>query len=107
MKKFIIPLFIIIMFVVVSCGVVNTSTQLSQNPIVTKDEFNQITNGMPYDQVIKIIGGEGEKVAETGKLGDKYYIVTYQYNGKGDSGANANFTFENGKVICKAQAKLK
>ena len=30
------------------------------------DEFNQIQNGMSYDQVVQIVGGPGELVSEVG-----------------------------------------
>jgi Domain of Unknown Function with PDB structure (DUF3862) len=65
------------------------------------DEFNQIQNGMSYDQVVQIVGGPGELVSEVGSA------QVYMWVGFSSSaGANANVTFYNGRVQGKAQAGL-
>lgn len=71
------------------------------------DEFNQIKNGMTYDEVVNIIGGEGNMISETGENGSEFYTVMYEYKGEGDFGANANFMFQGGKLQNKAQFGLK
>lgn len=85
-----------------------TNEQSQTNSIVsiTKSEFDTIKNGMTYEQVKKIIGGEGQKLSETGSVNDPYYTVIYMYNGEGTLGANANFTFQNNKLLNKTQFGL-
>jgi hypothetical protein len=56
------------------------------------DEFNQIQNGMSYDQVVQIVGGPGELVSQVGSA------QVYMWVGSGGIGANANVTFYNGRV---------
>lgn len=74
---------------------------------ITKEEFDKISNGMTYEQIVEIIGGEGDKLSESGNEGDQYHTVMYMYNGEGDLGANANFTFQGGKLQNKSQMGLK
>ncbi|RJS60154.1 DUF3862 domain-containing protein [Bacillus sp. PK3_68] len=74
---------------------------------VSLDEFGKIENGMSYDEVTQIIGGEGEKLSESGEEGSEFHTVIYSYNGEGGLGANANFTFQGGKLMNKAQMGLK
>ncbi|BBI32401.1 DUF3862 domain-containing protein [Cohnella abietis] len=74
---------------------------------VTKAQFEQIKDGMSYKEVVKIIGGEGELLTESGSPGDDLHTVMYQYNGKGSTGANANFMFQANKLVTKAQSGLK
>jgi len=53
---------------------------------------------MSLEEVIKIVGGPGETVAEVGKKGDDVHFISYMYKGVGDPGAMANFAFENGTL---------
>jgi hypothetical protein len=76
-------------------------------PAMSKAEFDQIQNGMTYEQVTAIIGGSGEMMSEVGSKGDQFYTVIYQYEGEGDFGANANLTFQGSKLQMKAQFGLK
>lgn len=55
----------------------------------------------------EIIGGPGEIMSEVGQKGDDLYTVIYVYKGEGSLGANANFTFQSGKLQMEAQAGLK
>ncbi|WP_235832891.1 hypothetical protein [Gottfriedia acidiceleris] len=75
--------------------------------IVTKAEFDKIQNGMTSKQVFDIIGGKGEIMSEAGEKGKPGYTILYTYKGKGSTGANANFTFQDGKLMAKAQFGLK
>lgn len=77
------------------------------SPKVSKAEFDQIESGMTYEQVKEIIGGEGEVISESGKPGDQFHTVIYHYEGEGELGANASFTFQGGKLVNKAQFGLK
>ena len=71
---------------------------------ITLSEFNQIENGMSYEQVKEIIGSEGTVMSET-NVGDAHSIIYYWY-GK-DEISNANFSFTNNELINKTQIGLK
>lgn len=79
----------------------------SSDVTVTLDEFNKIQNGMSYEEVVAIIGGEGNMISESGEKGSDLYTVMYEYKGEGDIGANANFMFQGNKLQNKAQMGLK
>lgn len=76
------------------------------NPLISKAEFEQIKNGMSYEEVCKIIGSEGEVLSEVGSEGEDYHTIIYMWDGDGEIGANANFTFQKGKLVGKAQYGL-
>lgn len=44
---------------------------------------------MSYDEVVEIIGGEGEIVTETGEKGSEFYGIGVIYEGNGEAGGNA------------------
>lgn len=69
------------------------------------EKFNKIETGMTYEQVVTIIGEEGTVLSESEISNIK--TIIYSWYGKGSIGANANVTFQNGKVISKAQFGLK
>lgn len=73
-------------------------------PTITLAEFQQVKNGMTYEEVVKIIGGQGTLQSEAGD--GKYKIEMYSWDGEGGFGANANVTFQGGKVTAKAQIGL-
>ncbi|WP_231506359.1 DUF3862 domain-containing protein [Paenibacillus sp. UNC451MF] len=77
------------------------------NSLITKAKFEKIENGMSYEEVVKIIGGSGELLSEIGKKGEKTHTTVYVYKGEGTVGANATLTFQDGKLMAKAQAGLK
>lgn len=78
---------------------------------LTLEKYNQIQNGMPYEEVVKIIGFEVSPEVETGERGSELYTVSFRYMGdeqvKGGLGANASFLFQGGKLNMKAQMGLK
>lgn len=80
-------------------------TSSIKSELITISEFNRIETGMSYEEVAEIIGSSGQLSSKVDMAG----IVTeiYMWNGYGSIGANANVTFQNGKVIGKAQAGLK
>ena len=89
---------------------VNTDNSNATNTNDTKislEEFNQIETGMSYEEVVEIVGGEGTVLSESDITGDGQYKTTiYSWDGNGMLGANANVTFQGGKVISKAQFGL-
>lgn len=74
---------------------------------VTVDQFNELQTGMTYEEVTKLLGGEGELVSEFGLEDDRYYSAMYAYPGKGDKYAEVTLTFENGRLENKSQYGLK
>jgi len=72
---------------------------------VTLANFNRIQPGMSYQQVVDILGKQGTVSAESHLAG--YHTIIYSWNGPKNDGANMNATFQNGRLINKAQAFLK
>lgn len=94
-------------FVFLSSGTSNTTNDqdLSNEVTITLSEFNSIENGMTYEQVVTIVGGEGTVLSEVNSKELGMHTVIYYYDGI-QLGANANFTFQNNKLVTKAQLGL-
>lgn len=93
------------MNVTVQNDVVTGKTQLSLQPTdskITLDKYNQVKEGMTYEQV-KAILGEGEITSQV-KIMDAESII---YSWVNKDGSNANFTFSGNKLEAKAQLNLK
>ena len=69
-------------------------------------EFNKIKTGMTYSEVVEIVGCEGELMSEVDLGMPEYATQLYTWKGWGSLGANANVSFQGGKVISKAQIGL-
>jgi hypothetical protein len=77
------------------------STESSNfNKSISLAEFNKIKMGISYSQLKKITGGPGTVLSESDG------VIMYSYVGEGSLGANANFMFQDGKLINKAQLGL-
>lgn len=74
------------------------------DPAMTLAEFEQIAAGMSYEQVVAIVGGEGELVSQADFGG--ITTALYSWEGSGGFGANANVTFQNNAEVGKAQFGL-
>lgn len=74
---------------------------------ITKSEFDKIQNNMSYEEVSKIVGGEGEVASESGEKGTSLHTIMISYTGEGDLGANASFMFQGDKLMNKTQIGLK
>lgn len=79
---------------------------------MSMDEFEQIKNGMAYEQITAIVGAPGVIIFEAGTPGDKLYTVTYQFKTDKEisnifDNANAQLMFQNGKLITKSQTGMK
>lgn len=71
---------------------------------VTMANYNRLSTGMTYEQVVAILGKEGTELSSNDIAG--YQTVMYQW--EGDSFAsNMNAMFQNGKLMQKAQFGLK
>lgn len=85
-----------------------TSEQLApkkNSPKISKAEFESLKTGMTYNEVVSIIGSEGEMSSQVDVAG--YDTKLYIWEGEGSIGANANVTFQNNKLVSKAQIGLK
>lgn len=93
------------MNVTIQNGVVATKAQvglMSMDAKVTLDKYNQIKEGMTYEQ-IKAVLGEGQVMSQT-KILDVQSIM-YEWINK--DGSNMNGTFTGDKLQMKAQFNLK
>lgn len=116
-KKNHVGLYIFLCFFIFVCItgaiVLNTSNTIDNHSAskndeyITLDEFNQIQTGMTYEEVTNIIGSGGTLTSDVSIGDEKYHTQIYSWYGNTITGANANVTFQNGKVVGKAQVGLK
>ena len=66
-------------------------------------EFNKVQNGMSYSEVSRVFGSEGV-VISANKIAN---IKTEMYEWRGKGLGNVHITFQNGRVMSKAQFGLK
>jgi hypothetical protein len=82
------------------------STPQPQNTSgVNMDNYNKIQTGMSYEEVVSVLGKQGEEMSSNDIAG--YKNVMYKWDGDSGFGANMNAMFQNGKLIQKAQFGLK
>jgi hypothetical protein len=77
-------------------------TVFDSPPVVTKAEYDQIKEGMSYEEVCSIIGNRGEEQSRSDLAG----ITTVMYAWSNSNGSNMNAMFQTGKLIQKAQFGL-
>ena len=70
---------------------------------MTLDKFNQIENGMSYEEVVDIVGSEGTLSTES-SYGNQTMKIYYWY--ASNDIANATVTFMNNEVTAKSQIGL-
>lgn len=112
-----VGLYVFLCFIIFICigvaAVLNTSNTIDNNSasknseLITLEEFNQIQSGMTYEQVKEIIGSDGTLTSDTSIGDEKYHTQIFTWYGNKMTGANANVTFQGGKVVGKAQVGLK
>lgn len=81
-------------------------SETSKEVKISKEKYEQVNNGMTYEEVIEIVGGEGEVITETGEKGTELYGISVMYEGEGGIGASANFVFIGNKLQTKSQYGL-
>jgi len=69
----------------------------------TRAEFDRISEGMTYEQVVSIIGTSGKLIISNEIAG----IKTLTYSWKNANGSNITAIFQNGKLTQKAQLALR
>lgn len=80
----------------------------TENVTITKEKYDKIRSGMTYEEVKKIVGGDGEAYYEYGDKGTDEYTVNYKWYGDAlFSMASITCTGKNEKVIAKSQGGLK
>lgn len=82
----------------------------SGSDVVSKSQFDQISDGMSYSQVTSIIGNGGTESSSgtmQGVPGVMPSITTKLYSWQNSDGSNMNAMFQNDKLINKAQFGLK
>lgn len=75
--------------------------------LVTLYEYNLLSVGDSYEEVVAVIGSRGKLMSEAGEKGSGSYAVTYMWDGEGEIGANAILLFQDNKLTTKAQSGLK
>ena len=77
--------------------------------VVTMAEYNQVKNGMSYQQVLTIVGQTGEEVSSAGAAdpAGKTIAETKTYQWKNPDGSNMKAIFWNKGLMGKTQDGLK
>lgn len=75
---------------------------------ITIGEYEQIKNGMTYDEVKAIIGSDGQNIFESGDKGTDSYSISYMWIGESGGEATIGFTGKDKlTVLMKSQSGLK
>lgn len=80
-----------------------SSLRGSDPPVVTLAEYEQIREGMTYEQVRTVIGTPGEELSRSDLAG----YTTVMYSWSNPNGSNMNAMFQNGRLVNKAQFGLR
>lgn len=82
----------------------NTSFDNTPKVYITANEYEQITDGMNYQEVCQIIGGDGVLIQTVDLgLGENFITTIYEWKKETDELSFANVAFKNGVVISKSQ----
>lgn len=82
------------------------SSLAPSEPEITLAEYDKIQKGMTYDQVVQIVGVNGEVTSSYDASDPKWSSKSYRFRGQ-DSFAVASVTFAGGVVESKSQGGLK
>lgn len=80
---------------------------LPSRDTITLAKFNQIRQGMSYQQVVSILGKEGTVMSENSIEAGQFSVHTIMYTWEAGFMANMNAMFQNGKLVSKAQLGLR
>ncbi len=70
---------------------------------LTLEKFNELKNGMKYEEVVKVLGSEG--VETSNYSSGSFKTTTYKW--EGENYARITATFRNGELTTKMQSNLK
>ena len=75
---------------------------------VTYSEYQDVKNGMTYEEVVEIVGEEGKEMSniDAQGVGNAQGISAKGYKWQNSDGSNMIVSFVNGEVATKAQAML-
>ncbi len=71
-------------------------------PVVTKAEYDLLSEGMSYREAVAVIGAPGEEISRSDLAG----FTTIMYSWMNPNGSNMNAMFQNDKLVQKAQFGL-
>ena len=77
-------------------------TPIDRSIQITMAEFNQLVSGISYDQAFEIVGYHGEEISRV-RIADIETVMVQWVN---TDGSNANATFQNGRLVARAQSLL-
>ena len=77
-------------------------TLIGPTVIVTRSQYDQISEGMTYEQAVAIIGHPGNELSRNDLGG----FQTVMYSWRNSDGSNMNAMFQNDRLISKAQFGL-
>jgi len=81
-------------------------TTIYNTVLVTKAQYDAISTGMSYSQIVEVFGGHGALLSEVGSPGDQFYSFCVGWDGSGALGANIILTFSGNELFSKAQYGL-
>lgn len=99
--------FMVVVGVVAGGKAAHDVQQQQQANTITLAQFNQIQNGMSYQQVVQIIGRQGTVMSENNIDAGQFSVHTVMYTWEAGFMANMNAMFQNDKLMSKAQLGLK
>lgn len=71
---------------------------------ITMEKFNQLEDGISYEDAVKILGKEGQETSRSTVMG--HSAVMYTWTNPGIGGGNMNAMFQNDSLMSKAQFGL-
>lgn len=75
---------------------------VADEPAVTKAEFDQLREGMSYEDTARVVGASGELQGSSEIAG--YWTVTYSW--MNSDGSNLSAMFQNGRLVSKSRFGL-
>ena len=84
-------------------SVANDTSTEQENIRVTLEQYNQVQDGMTYDEVVSIFGGKESSSSESEIAGIKSEVKTWNGNG---TFSVVSIGFTDGKVSSKSQTGL-
>lgn len=83
----------------------NNEGELVNLPTINSQEYAMAKEGMSYEEVCALIGGEGKKLSEIDSPGDEFYTVCYFFYGD-KAETSASFIFQGNRLKSKANTGI-
>jgi hypothetical protein len=80
--------------------------QSGETETITMAEYDQIQEGMSYEQAVEITGGPGKLLKEVTKSDGSTITRIYYWKGNGGAASQAELSFEDGKLVYRLQSGL-